>query len=380
MDPGSDTVRAGSVIAAFFGAAAVLGAFLPLWLADRALSPAEIGFMLGTGSLLKVAGVPGGGWLGDRLGRPRVLAAAAALAAVTAAVLPGLHGMWPLLAAVAVLGVGASVLSPLADAVTLALAGAGRLDYGRTRAWGSISYMLATAGAGLLLARTGTGAVPFLLAAGYGAAALLGLRLPDAAPPRHRPAGPAPWHDRRFRLALVATALVQGSHGAYYSFAPLLWRSAGIGDGTIGLLVAEGILAEIALFLWGRRLVQRLGPPGLTALAAAACIVRWTATAFTTEVGVLAAVQLLHGVTFAFQHLSAMGVLARLPGRAGMAQAVLSAAGFSLATAGTVWLTGRLYAPLGSLCFLPMAVFGGAALLTVRPLAATLREGQAPRP
>ncbi len=40
-------------------------------------------------------------------------------------------------------------------------------------------------------------------------------------------------------------------------------------DAVIGLLMAEAIIAEIALFAWGRRLIERLGPAGLTACAAA---------------------------------------------------------------------------------------------------------------
>ena len=378
---GLDSVRVGAVLAAFFAAGAVMSAFLPLWLADRALTPEEIGLVLGAGSLLRVVGVPGGGWLADRVGRRIVLLLSAAVAGSVALLLPGLHGVAALLAAVAVMGVAASVLTPLTDAVTLALAGAGRLDYGRTRAWGSISYMVATAGAGALLGRLGSPVVPVLLAVGYGAAAALAGWLPDVAAPAARTRGAsAPWWNAPFRLALGATVLIQGSHGAYYSFAPLLWRSAGISDPVIGLLIAEGILSEIALFVWGRRMVAWLGPPGLTAAAAAACLLRWTATALTTDVGALAAVQLLHGVTFAFQHLSTMGVLARVaPGRAGTAQAVLAALGFSLSTAAVVWATGRLYAPLGSYVFLPVAAMGGAAAFTVRPLARALR-GPAPTP
>jgi hypothetical protein len=67
----------------------------------------------------------------------------------------------------------------------------------------------------------------------------------------------------------ACSALIQGAHAAYYGFAPLFWRSQGFSDSTIGLLIAEGIIAEVALFAWGRRLVERLGPAGLTACAAA---------------------------------------------------------------------------------------------------------------
>ena len=366
-----DSSRVGLVLTAIFAAGAINSAYLPLWFADHGLTAAEIGLVLGAASGLRVICGPGGGWVADRLGRRRaVLAGAAAMAALAAASLPSLHGLTSLLLAAALLGMASALLAPLLDALTLALASAGRLEYGPTRAWGSVSYMVATAGAGAALAQGGTGLVPTLLAAGYTGAAFFAMGLPDIEPGPRRIGGlGALFHDRAFVLALVATALIQGSHAAYYAFAALHWRAAGMGDTVIGLLVAEGIVAEIALFLWGRGLVQRLGAGRLTAVAAIACMVRWTALAFATSVPTLALLQPLHAATFAFQHLSTMLVLARIaPHRAGMAQTLMSAIGFSAATAALVWLTGQLYGGWHGLAFLPMAGFGGAALLVVRPL------------
>ena len=367
----TDSSRVGLVLAASFAAAAISSAYLPLWFADRGLSASEIGLVLGVSSLLRVVGAPGGGWAADVFGRRLVLSIAAAVAAAATVSLPGLSGVGPLLAATALLGLAASLLSPLIDAATLALAAAGRLEYAPTRAWGSVSYMLATATAGAVLARTGTVVVPWVLAAGFALAAAGSLFLPDVTRVAARASGSIAgvFRNRAFVLSLIATALIQGSHAAYYSFAPLHWRAAGLTDTAIGLLIAEGIVAEIALFLWGRRLVTRLGAARLTSLAASACIVRWTALAFVTDWRALAMLQFLHAATFAFQHLATMMVLARLPpGCAGMAQTVMSAIGFSAATGVLVWVTGQAYAGWGGLAFLPMALAGGAALFTVRPL------------
>ena len=326
--------------------------------------------MLGTASVLRVVGLPGGGWMADRLGRRAVMVGAGALAAAAAIALTGLHGLAPLLVATAVLGVCASLLSPLADAVTLALARDGRLEYGPTRAWGSVAYMLATAAAGAVLAQLGSGVVPILLLLGYGAAAAFALAVPEAGHTTHVGPAEGPFRSPAFRWALLATVLVQGSHGAYYAFATLHWRGAGIGGTVIGLLIAEGIVAEIALFLYGKRLIERLGPAGLTACAAAACLIRWTATAYTVDVAALAVIQLLHAVTFAFQHISTMLVLGRMaPQRAAMAQSLMSAIGFSFASGAVVWATGQMFRDLGGLVYLPMAAMGGLALLTVAPLA-----------
>jgi len=321
--------------------------------------------VLGLASLLRVTVIPLWGRMADALGHRRAALAIAALVAAGASLLlPAVPLMAPLFVAACVQGVMGASLVPLADAVTLPLASAGRLDYGRTRAWGSVSYMVATAGVGALLGAVGTGVVPPVLAAGYGLAALFGLMMPEAPP-----AAPAP-HERgsplrlpAFRLALLASALIQGAHAAYYSFAALRWRAAGIPDGIVGLLIAEGIVAEIALFIWGRRLVERIGPGRLTMLAAGISVVRWTALAFVVDPWALAALQVLHAGTFALQHLSAMQVLGRVgPARAGMAQAWLSALGYALPTAGLVWLAGQLYARQPALAFLTMAAVAALAL------------------
>lgn len=371
----NDTARVGLVIAALFAAASVNAAWLPLWLTDRGLTPAEIGWVLGAAALLRVPGVPGGGWLADRLGRRRlIIMAAAGLAFGAAAVLPGLHGLVPLMLATGVLYVCSALLTPLLDALTLALAAAGRLEYGRTRAWGSVSYMAATAGAGLLLSRVGTAVVPALLALGYAAAAAGAAFLPDVEVRRRGGGVGGLFHDRAFRLTLAASALVQGSHAAYYGFAAVHWRAAGIPDAVIGLLIAEGIVVEVGLFFWGRRLVERLGPAGLTTVAAAAGVLRWTVTAFTVDVALLAIVQVLHAATFACQHLATMQVMRRVPAdRAGMGQTLMAALGYSLPTAVLSWMTGQLYASLGGLVFLPMAALAGAGLWVAPRLGRALR-------
>lgn len=367
----SDSARVGSFISCFFAAGAVLTAYLPLWLADHGLDGASIGAVIGGASLARVVAVPAWGWAADRLGNHRAsLCAAACAAALCAASLPVAPGVRSIATLVIVGGIAASVLGPLSDAVTLAFAAAGRLDYGRTRAWGSVAYMLATASAGAALGRVGTPIVPWLLAAGYGGAAILTAALPqpprsDAAPRRLRPAPLG----RAFRGALLATALTQGSHAAYYAFASLYWRNAGIGDAAIGLLIAEGIIAEVALFLWGRRLVESLGPARLTGIAASACLLRWSLTAATVSVPALALIQLLHAGSFACQHLSNMLVLRHIPApRAALAQTVLASIGFSAPTGIMIAVVGQFYHEIGGYVFLLMAPLGGSALLVARAI------------
>ena len=377
----SAAARVAAFLGAYFAANAI-NAFMPLWFADRGLSASAIGQILGAAALLRVLAGPQWGNVADRLGRRRPVLFSAAFAAaglglsyVTAT------GFLPLLLIAAAQGIASSAINPLADSLALALAREGRIAYGPVRAVGSATFMVATAIAGWLLNRIGSWLVPYLLALGYGASALFSLFLPEAATKPAAPrafAGLMLFRNKAFRLALGCTALIQGAHAAYYGFAALFWRSQGLSDTAIGLLIAEGIIAEILLFARGRCLVEQLGPAGLTACAAGASILRWTITAFAPPVPVLAAVQMLHAATFAMQHLSAMLVLSRfVPAeRAATAQALHSALGYGAPTGLMMLLSGWLYARHGGLVFLAMAVVAGLALVLVRPLARETANGR----
>jgi MFS transporter, PPP family, 3-phenylpropionic acid transporter len=164
----STTVRVGAFIGAYFAANAI-SAFMPLWLADRGLSAAEIGQVLGAAALLRVLLGPAWGNVADRIGRRQpVLFCAALVAAGFGAVFVAADGFLPLLLIAAGQGTAASAIGPLADSLAMALARDGRMEYGPVRAVGSATYMLATAGTGWLLGQVGSGLVPWLLTAGYG--------------------------------------------------------------------------------------------------------------------------------------------------------------------------------------------------------------------
>jgi len=271
LSPGA---RVALFFAALFVAAAVNTAFLPLWFADRGIGPGAIGQILGAASLLRVITGPVWGTVADRIGRRRpVLLGAALVATLTSLLYLALRDVLPLLLLSVFQASASSALNPLVDSLALTLARERRLEYGPVRAVGSAAYMVATAATGWLLTRQGTWIVPWLLALAYGGCGAVATVLPETTT---RPMAAHPFSGLRllghrpFRLIVLTSALIQGAHAAYYGFAPLFWRSQGFSDSTIGLLIAEGIIAEIALFAWGRRLVERLGPAGLTGCAAVA--------------------------------------------------------------------------------------------------------------
>jgi PPP family 3-phenylpropionic acid transporter len=177
-----------------------------------------------------------------------------------------------------------------------------------------------------------------------------------------------------FRRLVPIAALIYGSHAMQDSFAVIRWNDAGIDSAVTGVLWSESEAAEVIVFvLIGPILVDRIGPRGAAALAAAAGIIRWTVMAETTAVPAMALVQPLHGLTFALLHLGCMRLIAKIMPAPLLATALaLYAFGAGLATVLVTLISGVLYARIGAEAFLLMALLCALAL----PLSLRLRENR----
>jgi PPP family 3-phenylpropionic acid transporter len=131
------------------------------------------------------------------------------------------------------------------------------------------------------------------------------------------------------------------------------------------------VAAEVVVFWFiGRPLLDRIGPAGAAMLAAAAGTVRWVIMAENVRIPVLAAIQPLHGLTFALLHLTCMRLLAQcVPGRLeATALTVYGTVGIGLPTALLIVGSGQLYGHFGARGFLVMAAICAGALPLTRKL------------
>jgi PPP family 3-phenylpropionic acid transporter len=382
-------------LAAFYAAAfLVVGIqlpFWPVWLAGHGLDVQQIATVFAAAIWVKVVATPALGALADRVGHRRVvMAVLAAIACAAYAALWPVAGssvgesgsrFWPLLILCVVASVAQSSLMPLGDAVTLAAVRERGLDYGRVRVWGSLSFIVAAIGSGavLALAPPAAGESNQVLALVLAASAVLVaacLAIPAAARPatavRGRWAAPHSdlWllaGDPRFWLLVVSASALQASHQLYYGFGTLYWRSLGFSDTVIGVLWAEGVVAEIVLFWFSARLVARLGPLGLMALSGGAGILRWGLMGVVPELAAAAALQLLHACTFGASHLGAMHLMARSvpPGAGASAQSLYAALSAGLGSGLVMLAAGALYAAYGGQAYPFMALLSAAGLLGV---------------
>jgi PPP family 3-phenylpropionic acid transporter len=271
-----------------------------------------------------------------------------------------------------VTGATFAAILPLGEALALKEAHDHRIDYGRVRLWGSITFIIAAVAAGRWLQQSGAGAVLLLLLATLAVSVAACLALPEG--PRPPRAGAPLRLDRLLRQPglvwfVMAAGLIQASHVVFYGFATLHWRAAGHSETLIGWLWAEGVVAEIALFTWAGTVLRRLPPLQLLALAGGFTVVRWAATALSTDLVVLVPAQALHAASFGAVHLATMHYLRdRTPvDLLASAQGFYAAIGSALLSGLITPFGGWLFGSVGGRAFWAMAAVAlvGTILATV---------------
>ena len=380
--------------AALYGGWGVLSPFLPAVLAERGVTAEGIGLLLALGIAARLVSMPVAGTVADRLGAPRLVLAVLLLAGAALGlcygVVPAGAAALPLLLVGVAQHAATGPIGPLPDALAVRAAtvgggrgGRGGFEYGVVRGAGAAAFIAGAALAGRAIEAVGSSVVVLWLNAGLfalaaGVVALLPAPAADADVPLRDAATEVDGRLRTllgipgFRRLLLVSGLISGSHAFYTGFGTLRWQAAGISAEAIGLLWSVSVAAEVAVFfVLGRRLLARLGPAGLCALAAAAGALRWSVMASTASLPAMFLVQPLHGLTFAAQHLAAMAVLVRVvPGRlAATGQSAYAFLGTGIAAAALTLASGPLYARIGAGGYWAMALLCAAAV----PAALALR-------
>ena len=160
--------------------------------------------------------------------------------------------------------------------------------------------------------------------------------------------------DPGFLAIIVTSALIQGSHAAYYIFASIAWQEAGLGGLTIAGLWSLGVIAEIVVFALSPRFT--LPPVMLVVIAALSAVARWVITAQEPPLAILAVVQLAHGLTFGLTQVGTMGLLVRyVPGHVMARGQGYLAACSGIVSSSTSILSGAVYARYGQGVYYVMA-------------------------
>ncbi|ENN8409587.1 3-phenylpropionate MFS transporter [Serratia marcescens] len=359
------------------------GIFLPfwgVWLKGEGIAPETIGMLLGAGLVAR--------FLGSLLIAPRVkdpshlVSALRLLALLTLAFAVGFcfgNGWGWLMLVIAGFNLFFSPLVPLTDALAATWQKQIRMDYGRVRLWGSLAFVIGSALTGQLVAVWGHNAILYSLIFSV-LAMLLGMLLK----PSVMPQGEARTHGGAERSLwallkegpvwrfLLCVTLLQGAHAGYYSFGSIYWQEAGYSASTIGYLWSLGVVAEVIIFASSNVLFRRWNARNLLLLSACCGVLRWSLMAYSTELGWLLLIQILHCGTFTVCHLAAMRFIAARQGQEVIRlQAVYSALAMGGGIAVMTVIAGFLFEHWQGGVFWVMAAVAAPALF-IRPPAVSV--------
>lgn len=317
----ADSRRFALRLALFYGATfGLIGAHLPfftVWLKAIGIDPWWIGVIAAVPALTRFTVLPVITGNAEKLYSLRTALIATALATAIGFAVIGTQSL-PL--AVLLVYVATccawTPMMPLTDAYALRGVRRFGLNYGPLRLWGSAAFVTGALACGLLVDAIAAVHLIWVIASIAVLGVLVGLGLQPLGGGRTAAAvpqgGDALLGDPGFLAVIATSALVQGSHAAYYTFASIAWQQAGFGGMTIAGLWSLGVMAEIVLFAVSPRLRSPFWL--MVVIAALSAALRWIVTAQSPPIAVLAVVQLAHGLSYGLTQVGTMSLLAhRVP-------------------------------------------------------------------
>lgn len=316
----------------FFGLLGALFPFWPLYLQQFGFSATEIGLLLAIPMATKILAPNFWSWLAEHTGqRLLVIRCGALMSALFFAGFLVVYSFW----GIAFLIVGYSffwnAVLPQKEVITTHFLRKNPERYSRVRLWGSIGFIITGLGCGLWFENHDLSSLPLiglvLLLGGFIASLLVPSPETASTASSKSPFIPT-LRDTSVAAFFVMAALMQFSHGIYYSFFSLFMELQGYSRTTISLLWAAGVIAEVVLFLLMHRLLLAMGVRLilLGCLMIAAC--RWLLIAsFPDSLWLLFLAQCAHAFTFGAFHAACIDTMRQLfnPQHHGNAQALYSA-------------------------------------------------------
>ncbi|MFZ1813079.1 MAG: MFS transporter [Rhizobiaceae bacterium] len=344
--------------------------YFPIWLKSRALNETEIAIILSIPMVVRVLTSGQISAFADRASdRANVLIFLFWGTALASSLFAATQSFWPILAVSFLASLASNPLTPVMDSLTLSGVRRFGADYGRIRLWGSLVFIIANLGGGMVLAGASAQAVLWVMIAAAFSGAFLSFLLPRIGRPRQPAQSPANatraslFRNRHFVLVIAAAGILQASHAMVYSFGSIYWNAIGHTGLEIGTFWAIGVAAEIVLFQFSASVLRRVSPVQLIALGGLAAVLRWCLMPLPMNAVAYGFLQLLHGLSFGAVHLGTMHYISEAvpETRIGAAQGVGFVLG-GVVMGLAMFLCGPIYARFGVDGFLFMAAMAIAAL------------------
>ena len=322
--------------------------FFPLWLSSKGFTERYIAIILATSVLTKLLANPFFAGLGDKYGNRKI--PMLYLSFISTIILFSLN-IFNSLYLIAFMAITSwalfAPLMPLTESLTTTAIKKYNFDYGNTRLWGSVSFIIIAFFGGIIIEKYGLKYVPILMTIGALFLFLSIVIMPTipSLPARKKFSTYALLKNRNFFPFLLACGAIQSSHGIYYGFSTIYWKSIGLSETVIGALWAEGVVFEIILLAYFYKFKNYTSPKIFIIIAGVMAIIRWTLMAYADTILFIALIQILHAFTFGLTHLAAINFISEvMPVRAqAKSQALYSAISMGAFLAVSISVSGDLY-------------------------------------
>jgi PPP family 3-phenylpropionic acid transporter len=354
----------------YYGAAASLIPYLPIYYQSIGLSGKEIGLLVAIPPLVMLVGAPIWGGLADATRQhKRLLVLAIALALVSVASLSLINRFVIFIPIVAAYALFIAPVMPLVDNTVIEMLGERRGKYGKQRFWGAVGWGIAALLVGWWVERSGLHWIFPIYIVLMGAGLLVIWFLPV----RQTSIGSRFWQGLRSLLLnwqwvfFLLLVLMGGTIlSIISSFLFLYLGDMNASKTLMGLSLTVATISEMPVLFFSEHLLKRWSARGLLIFALLASVFRSLAYSFIHTPGLVLLIQLLHGVSFSAMWVAGVSYANEIApkGMGATAQGLFS--GVQLGLAGTFGglVGGLLYENLGAaMMFRWVGMIGLAALI-----------------
>lgn len=350
----------------FYAAYGVLVPFLPVWLSHHGYNADTIGTLIALGYLFRLAGAM---FFSKKVSHSNQLLPLSRLltwvaVGLSIAMVWGVSSLWIFILLFALFHIFNGGAMPIADTIAANWQQQNVLDYGKSRLFGSLAFVVSSVSTGFVLNWTGQSAIIGILI-GWLVFLGLGISLPPNQGFQDQPKANNKseisyrqlLENPTTKRMIIAVSLVQASHAAYYAYSTLYWTSNGISTQQASLLWGLSVLAEVLFFFFSKRFFGNTAIRTLVLIAIWGALIRWIVLGSSTALPLLFIIQLLHTATFGIAHYAMIRYISTQPIEH---SAKLQALYFSLANCAVMALftliAGKVYLFSPQISFWLMAV------------------------
>jgi MFS transporter, PPP family, 3-phenylpropionic acid transporter len=269
-----------------------------------------------------------------------------------------------------------AVFPPLLPALETAagnLVQQGDVNYGKSRSYGSIGFILSVLIISLITGYFGEQAI--LGSMVIGLCFMLFMHLlptppvlvvkPTVKDRKESLTFKSLWQIKSFPIVLLIVILLQGAHASYYNYGYIYLQDLGVNKFYIGMIINIAVIFEIVYFLKADHMFKKWKPSSLLILAASGSTLRWVLVFLFPNVWIFMISQSLHALSFGVAHYAFMLYITKnLPKeQIPNAQGIYSALALSFSTAVLTLIGGFLYEVSPTLSFLSMIICTLPAIL-----------------